>query len=217
YSFDTERMSQLRGGMGLFQSIPPFVWLANPYQNNGVTAVSYTCQASKGCDPLVDAPFSSDPYNQPIPSSPDSAAYQIDAMDPDFKLPTVWKFSLGYDTELPWWGLIGSVDLMSITAKDGIFYEAINIGSPQGMLADGRLNYRCLPGGGWSGDAFGSTRFSGNNCGRNPAFDWDSTKLGNTDKGQSNAITLSLSKPMSNGWYGNLSYTYTDANEVASD
>src|SRR5690606_10112100 len=36
YSFDTERMSQLRGGMGLFQSIPPFVWLANPYQNNGV-------------------------------------------------------------------------------------------------------------------------------------------------------------------------------------
>ncbi len=39
YSFDTERYSQLRGGIGAFQSVPPFVWLANPYQNNGgVTA-----------------------------------------------------------------------------------------------------------------------------------------------------------------------------------
>src|SRR3546814_14012921 len=28
-AFDTERYSQLRGGAGVFQSIPPFVWLAN--------------------------------------------------------------------------------------------------------------------------------------------------------------------------------------------
>src|SRR3546814_5010475 len=41
YAFDTERFSQLRGGAGVFQSIPPFVWLANPYQNNGVTSLSY--------------------------------------------------------------------------------------------------------------------------------------------------------------------------------
>src|SRR3546814_11517968 len=41
YQFDTERYSQLRGGIGSFQSVPPFVWLANPYQNNGVTLLQY--------------------------------------------------------------------------------------------------------------------------------------------------------------------------------
>src|SRR5690606_7519031 len=55
------------------------------------------------------------------------------------------------------------------------------------------------------------------NCGRNPAFSNQSTRLGNTDRGQSNSITLSLDKPMSNGWYGNLSYTQTHASEVGSD
>src|SRR5690606_10973617 len=79
YLFDTERYSQLRGGMGLFQSVPPFVWLANPYQNNGVTAVSYT-----SFDPDT-TPFSPDPYNQNIPpGGAGSAAYQVDSIDPDF-------------------------------------------------------------------------------------------------------------------------------------
>ena len=212
YQFDTERMSQLRGGLGLFQSVPPFVWMANPYQNNGVTGLQYNS------DDPSEVPFSPDPYNQPIPGGEANVpAYQVDTIDPDFKLPTVWKFSLGYDAELPWWGLVGSVDFLSLRAKDAVFYQAINIGEVQGVLKDGRQNYRCLPEGGWSGDAFGSTRFSGNNCGRNPNFDWDSTKLGNTDEGMSNSLTLALDKPMSNGWYGNLSYTYTDAEEVASD
>ena len=209
YQFDTERYSQLRGGLGLFQSVPPFVWLANPYQNNGVTAVQYSSR-----DP-ADAPFSPDPYNQPIPSGEANVpAYQVDAIDPGFKLPTVWKMNLGYDAELPWWGLVGTVDLLTIQAKNAVFYQAINIGEPQGVLADGRLNYRC---GDYHGDAFGSTRASGNNCGANPDFDWDSTVLGNTDIGSSTSLTLAIDKPMSNGWYGNLSYTFTDADEVASD
>lgn len=213
YMFDSERFSQLRGGAGVFQSVPPFVWLANPYQNNGVTALQYRSQ-----DP-ASAPFSPDPYNQPIPSgaSTELPAYQVDTIDPDFKLPTAWKFTLGYDAELPWMGLVGSIDLVDIRAKDAVFYQAINIGQPQGQLRDGRLNFRCLPADGWFGSAFDSTQFSGNNCGRNEAFDWRSTKLGNTDKGRSTAITFSLTKPMSNGWYGSLSYTFTDAKEVASD
>src|SRR3546814_9536115 len=62
YAFDTERYSQLRGGAGVFQSIPPFVWLANPYQNNGVTSLSYRSFDSP------TAPFSADPYNQNIPA-----------------------------------------------------------------------------------------------------------------------------------------------------
>lgn len=211
YQFDTERMSQLRGGIGSFQSIPPFVWLANPYQNNGVTAVRYQVT-----DPSL-APFSPDPYNQPLPAGvtpgelvcgEDGVTCQVDSLDPDFKLPSVWKISLGYDHELPWYGLIGSVELQSIRARDAVFYQAINLGEVQGQLADGRDYYYCT---------LGSLSTSNKNCDRHAAFAFNSTMLGNTDKGKSNSITFSLDKPMSNGWYGNLSYTYTDADEVASD
>lgn len=211
YQLDTERYSQLRGGIGAFQSIPPFVWLANPYQNNGVTAVRFQVT-----DPSL-APFSPDPYNQPLPggASPgnlvcgeEDVTCQVDSIDPDFKLPTVWKISLGYDTELPWWDLIGTVEWQSIRARDAVFYQAINLGQAQGQLADGRDYYYCT---------LGSLSSSNKNCNSQAGFSNNSTMLGNTDEGLSNALTFSVNRPMSNGWYANLSYTYTDAEEVASD
>jgi hypothetical protein len=182
--------------------VPPFVWLANPYQNNGgVTALSY-----RSFDP-ADAPFSADPYNQNVPAS-GSPSNQIDVIDPDFKLPTVLKASLGYDAELPWYGLVGSVELQSIRARDAAFYQALNIGQVQDTLADGRNSYWCT---------LGSTSSSNKNCGKNPAFSSISTVLGNTDKGASTSVTFSLDKPLANGWYGNVSYTRTRATEVGSD
>ena len=63
----------------------------------------------------------------------------VDTIDPDFKLPSVWKTSLAFDQELPWWGLIGSVEVQHIEVRDGIYYQAINIGAPTGVLPDGRL------------------------------------------------------------------------------
>ncbi|MBB1088051.1 TonB-dependent receptor [Lysobacter sp. SG-8] len=202
YLFDTERFSQLRGGVGSFQSVPPFVWLANPYQNNGgMTAWSY-----RVFDPN-EAPFSPDAYNQNVPTG-GSPSNQIDTIDPDFKLPTVWKASLGYDHELPWWGMIGTVEFQSIQARNAAYYQALNIGQAQGTLADGRESYWCT---------LGNNSSSNKNCGRNPDYSFNSTVLGNTDKGGSNSLTLALSKPLSNGWYGNISYTYTDADEVGSD
>ncbi|WP_330967577.1 TonB-dependent receptor [Lysobacter sp. A3-1-A15] len=202
YMFDTPRYSQLRGGIGAFQSVPPFVWLANPYQNNGgVTSLSY-----RSFDPGT-VPFSPDPYDQNVPAS-GSALRQIDTIDPDFKLPTVVKATLGYDAELPWYGLIGSAELTSIQARDAAFYNAINIGQAQGTLADGRNSYWC---------DLGNTSRSNANCGANPDYTTNSTVLTNTDKGGSTSVTFSLDKPMADGWYGNLSYTYTRAKEVGSD
>ncbi|PJK12745.1 Oar protein [Lysobacteraceae bacterium NML120232] len=214
YTFDSERYAQLRGGVGLFQSVPPVVWLANPYQNNGMTASNFNSNDS------TNYPFSPDPYNQPVPSNlSTSGAAQVDSIDPNFKLPTVWKLTLGFDAELPWWGLVGTVEAQHLRNKNGVFYKAINIGAynpatglydaPTGVLADGRASYWCTLG--------GSTGNSNKNCGLNRAYNYNSTVLGNTDKGSSTAITLSLNKPMENGWYANLSYTATRAKEVASD
>ena len=202
YAFDSERYTQVRGGIGAFQSVPPFVWLANPYQNNGgVSALSY-----RSFDP-DDAPFSADPFNQNVPTV-GTPSNQIDVIDPDFKLPTVWKVSLGLDHELPWYGLIGSIEFQRIASKDAALYQALNIGEVQGTLFDGRQYFYCN---------LGSISTSNKNCGRNPAFSNISTLLTNTEEGASNSLTLSLNKPMENGWYGNLSYTHTKATEVGSD
>lgn len=214
YTFDSERYAQLRGGLGLFQSVPPVVWLANPYQNSGVTSTNFN-----STDPAA-YPFSPDPYNQPVPPNlATSGAAQVDSIDPNFKLPTVWKLSLGFDAELPWWGLVATVEAQHLRNKNGVFYRAINIGAfnpatglydaPTGVLADGRDSYWCTLG--------GSTRNSNKNCGLNSGYNYNSTVLGNTDKGHSTALTFALDKPLDNGWYANLSYTYTRAREVASD
>jgi len=129
----------------------------------------------------------------------------VDAIDPNFKMPTMWKASLGYDAELPWWGLIGTAEIQHFRAKDAAFYQALNIGTPNGKLLDGRDSYWVTLGG------------TAKNNGLIAGYSNQSTLLTNTDQGKSTAITFSLNKPMSNGWYGNVSVTWTDATEVGSD
>ncbi|MDQ6646773.1 MAG: Oar protein, partial [Pseudomonadota bacterium] len=206
YSFNTERMTQLRGGVGLFQTFPPTVWMTNPYQNNGLTVASYKSFNSK------TTPFSPDANNQNIPPGAANVSGVVDTIDPNFKLPTVWKATLALDHELPWWGLIGSVELQHIQTRDGIFYKAINIGAPTSdangqpiTLPDGRLQYWKTAGGTSSRDA---------NYYNNPAFDRYSTLLTNTHKGKSDSLTLALSKPFSENWFGDLSFTMSHATEV---
>src|SRR3546814_1035063 len=58
---------------------------------------------------------------------------------------------------------------------------------------------------------------SNRTCGANPNFTTNSTMMGNTDKGSASSLTFGLSKPLSDNWFGSLSYTFTDADEVASD
>ena len=208
YSFDGERRMQLRGGIGLFQTIPPYVWLSNPYINNGVVSAKQYTSSNPAADP-----FSADPYNQPGPTSvaagvcATNATCQIDVLDPDFKLPTAWKFALGFDTELPW-GLTGTVEYQRIAAKDAINYMLPNIGTPNGKLPDGRDSYwKTYP---TPGAGIGS----GTNNGSYAEINVRSSLLTNTDKGHSDSLTFMLTKAMSHGFSGNFSITKTIATEV---
>ena len=209
YSFDSERMMQLRGGAGLFQTVPPYVWLTNPYTNNGVVS----SKGYNGTNPVAD-PFSADPNAQPGPTSAlagvcaTNAVCQIDVLDPDFKLPGAWKFSLGFDAELAW-GLTGSIEYTRIQHKNAIAYLAPNIGKPNGTLPDGRNAY-------WQTYPNPSTTQVGNGTsnGAYPEINTRSTLLTNVDEGGSDSLTFSLSKAMSNGFSGNFSITQTRSTEV---
>lgn len=199
YNFDSARMMQLRGGVGLFQTFPPTVWLTNPYQNNGMTVATYYVT-----DP-TQAPFSPDAFNQNIPAGgPSASQMDVDTISSNFKLPTVWKATLALDRELPWWGLVASAEYQHTQAKNAIFYKALNIGAPTGTLPDGRYQY-------WSNPAAGSGHTT---SGQNPQFYSLSTELGNTSKGKTDSLTLALAKPFSNDWAGTASITFNHATEV---
>lgn len=218
YQFDSVPAVQMRGGVGLFQSTPPYVWLTNPYLNNGVVSLKNYSSSN----PVTD-PFSADPNNQPGLQSAGvnpgvctaAANCQIDVLDPDFKLPTVWKAALALDVKLPWWGLLGSLEYQYLKNKDAIAYLAPLISAPTGTLPDGRYVY-------WGTYPNASTTSIGTNAlgatanpGPYPELYYRSTLLTNTDKGLSNSLTLSLSKPVDpHGFSGNLSLTYTHATEV---
>ena len=208
YAFNTELQTQLRGGVGLFQSNPPTVWMTNPYQNNGMTVATYSIRNS-GNAPVgpgtIYPGFSPDPFAQNVPP-PSNTQMAVDTVAPNFKLPSVWKASLAIDRELPWMGLIASAEYEHIKVRDAIWYQNLNIGAPTGVLPDGRFTYYKNPIGGPTGNT--------NRANANSKFSVNTTELANTGKGYSDAFTLSLKKPFADEWAASLGVTFANAKEV---
>ncbi|WP_242525131.1 TonB-dependent receptor [Lysobacter changpingensis] len=186
YTFDTERPTQLRGGLGLFQGDSPQVWLSNAYNTTGLT---YT-QVEEFAQPGV------------TPSTP---RQNVNFISPDFEAPSVWKANLAFDHELPWYGLVGSAELLLTSVNSGLFYKRLDIGESTAAGQDGRALYWRNP------NTFSSARAN-----RDPRFG-DVLLLDTTDKGESQQFTVSLSKPWTEAsdWSWSLGYTYTNATEVS--
>ena len=203
YNFDTEWKTQLRGGVGVSESVTPGVWLSNPYTNNGLTL--FTTGASSGT-------FNPDPFHQvPPPGTP--PAPEVDVTDPNFKLPTVMKASIGFDRELPWWGLVFTVEDQYLNTINGVRYENLNYGAPTGTLPDGRLSYWKNPNYTCDATSGKCTNASGPAPNRNPKY-YDVVYLTNTNKGMANYLALQLSKPFGDDWFGSIGFVTGHATEV---
>lgn len=210
YSFDSDRPTQLRGGAGLFVSNTPAVWVANPYSNNGVAVTGYDINRFRL---PTDPPFSSDPYNQNIPGSTvtppglGSSQMNLSVVDPDFEIPTVAKFTLGFDHELPWLGTVFTAEYQHLDVIKGIRYENLNLGAPTGVLPDGRPSYALRPNDIPSGT--NTTRWNAN-----PSFGQQMIYLTNTEKGKADTFTLQFKKPFADSWSGSIGYTFSRATDV---
>jgi len=143
YNFDTELKTQLRGGVGLFQSNPPTVWMTNPYQNNGINIVTYqydrqadgvTCKFGSSFIPCPA--FSADPHKQNVTGAGTTPQMAVDSIDPNFQLPSVWKASLAFDRELPFWGVVATAEYQYIKVRDAFYYQNLNLGAPSGIMPD---------------------------------------------------------------------------------
>ncbi|MBB3229063.1 hypothetical protein FHW69_003712 [Luteibacter sp. Sphag1AF] len=222
YAFDTERMTQLRGGAGLFIANGPSVWLSNSYANNGFNVGTYNVTdnasglpgsnlAGVGAKP---AP-SYDPNNPITPGTSrvlgsSSAKMAVDTVDRDFKQPTVWKMSLAVDHELPWMGIVASLEWIHLKVRDGILYQNINLGAPTGTTQDGRNIY-------WGPTLLNgalSNSSTNERYNSNQAFDRSVTRLTNTSKGKSDNVTLSFKKAFSDSWFGAVGFSWNRATDV---
>ncbi|MGC1549663.1 MAG: TonB-dependent receptor [Rhodanobacter sp.] len=206
YSFNTERMTQLRGGAGLFVSNPPGVWIGNIFSNSGMTQTQYNCGATqKGCNTNLPA-FSANPYAQNDGKS--GGQMTVNTVSPGFRIPSAWKLSLGFDKELPWWGLIATADYQHIKQRDAIWYQNLNLGAPSGVLPDGRFTYYKLV----NSDPKATGQQSTTNA--NAAFSNANINLANTSRGSADSMTLALKKPFADGWSSMIGLTWGRSTEV---
>ncbi len=212
YTFDTERQTQLRGGIGLFQGAAANVWISNPFTNNGLTIDVFGCGSgfNDGCDEIVDLPpISSDPDNQ---NQIGSARADVDILDPDLEQPSIYKANIAIDHELPWWGMVFSTELLWTQVKNGIYYEHLNLGAPTAIGQDGRqLFYGELGTDAFFSDGFNPTsRANANRDFREVLL----TK--STNKGDGQNLTVSLTKPMAeeDSWFWQVAYSFNEATDV---
>lgn len=191
YDLNGNQTTQLRGGIGIFTSRVPFVWPGAMFNNNGAT-VGGTRQFS-------GLTFNPNPNTQPTVATfggTDAIPQgQMDLFSSDFKFPQVLKASLGVDQKLPWWGLIGSLEVIYTKTINNVFYENINL-VPSTSNFGGTPDNRAI--------------FSG-------SIDRSYSRIilgSNTSKGYTANYTATIQKPLDNGFLASLSYNYGTATSV---
>ncbi len=208
---------KVRGGTGMFSGRVPFVWLTNMPTNSGVIQNNVEPNGYNAVAPWIgDIRFNPDPYYW-LNNTPESAAgvflknpnagvpTSFSLVDSKFKMPKVWRTSLGADYTIPGTDLVATGDLLY--TKD--INAAYQFGANR-AVAPAKMNYSgdnrdFFPGG--TGVAYNPA--AGGNTG---------VVLTNTDvKGYSFNATAGLSLPARKGLYGGLYYTYTASKEVSGN
>jgi len=141
----------VRGGIGRFSGGAPGVWLSNSYSNDGVISDSSNAFGT------VLVPTTPDPATgQYIPQGVlDSLANEapdgsVNALSPNFQIPTTWKYSLGvaHETGL---GFLGdewllSADFLYNKLENASYWYDQRCENPIDTAPDGRGVYDCSDG-----------------------------------------------------------------------
>lgn len=204
-----DRSWQLRGGAGIFEGAPPFVWIENQAANNGVQLGSFT---SKNVPFYPTAQAGLNNYlatsGQSQTSTP--TGYSVNVISKNFKYPTKLRTSIGLDKKLPDdWVITGEFTY----SKDinATYMANQNLNTTKSAFAinnggDQRARYNSDPTA-VSGYNASSTYYAGTTL-NNPNLGnviW----LGNSSKGYSYAATARISKTIRNFQTG-VSYTHSD-------
>ena len=94
YDVYGDQTLQVRGGAGLFQGAPPFVWISNQASNSGMALFGSIANGT-GYNFSPDINF-----NRPQATAGLSSSYSINVTDPNYKFPQVFKSTLAADKKL---------------------------------------------------------------------------------------------------------------------
>lgn len=201
----------VRGGTGIFTGRIPFVWFTNQPSNSGMIQYRQVINQRDGnpqkamlsrlpllndASQLLDNASLADIFPQANP-----AGGSIAAIDKDFKLPQVWRSSLGVDIKLP---LEMVLSLEGIYTKDinSIRFDNINLQPAASTYLAGP---NALPY--WSNSTTATKYIT--------APYTDVIIMRNTDKGQGYTLSAQLELPRIAGFSGMVAYSKNWGEEVA--
>lgn len=116
-----DRLTQLRGGTGIFTGRVPFVWVGNVISNPGANPALYP----------------TGPVRPTRRGSTLAQSFDVNAMDPDFKFPQVWTSDFAVDQRLPW-DMLGTLEVIYGKDLNAVFMRNADLVAPVRTLRDGR-------------------------------------------------------------------------------
>ena len=203
FTWDYSDRLSLRGGVGLYSGGNPNVWLSNNFSNDGATLIEtrereidannggagnwdFDSIAWTGSGrPIWDVPV--DQFNAVAAGSTDG---NVDAIDPNFKLPSNWKIAFGGTYEFGDGYIINS-DLLYTKSEDSAIVVRPNL-VLVGTAPDGRPIYNNTRG--FLNDTV-LTNVKGSDA---TALNW----------------SIGLNKDHENGFDWSVGYSYTKAKDV---
>jgi hypothetical protein len=199
-----DRTWQLRGGAGIFEGAPPFVWIENQAANNGVQWGSFTKNNSVVFNPDPNATLATILNGTPQTNTP--TAYSVNIINKSFKYPTKLRTSVGLDKKLGDWVFTGEFTYnKEINAP---YMSNVNLNETNAISItngpDSRLRYL-------NGISSTSNKYYAGTGGAtlsNPNIG-NGILLSNTNKGYAYTATVRVQKNWRN-LYANIAYTYAD-------
>lgn len=216
FTYEVDGDLTFRGGIGRFAGGNPNVWISNNYSNNGVTL--FECRerngsnASRDCLPGIATAnvFTGYTYGggsgSPFFDVPDQAIAAVaaangggpvNALDPEFEIPSEWKFNLGlsydFDGAYAWMGdgYHLEADVIYTLSQDAATIQNLEqtLAGPARTSFDGRPVFTVGP------------------------FN-DFLLTNSEDEGYALSLSAALSKSYDNGLDWTFAYAYTEAEDA---
>jgi hypothetical protein len=217
-----DQRNQVRGNVGVFTSPPPYILVANGYQNTGLGLVTLLCSGT--ATPAFTTDVNNLPKScagQPAPAPGAAGTAGINLTDPNFKYPQSLVTSLGADRQLPF-GVVGTLEGLYRKAIHGVFIRDLNTIGPRivnGQVytdRNGRVLYADTI------TAAGVVQYFANSGQKavtqynNTPFSEGAIFVTNQSKDYNYTLTGQLRKQFAAGLDATVAYTYNRAYDVQS-
>ena len=219
YDVNGDRTFQLRGNAGIFTGSPPFILLANAYQNTGMQLVTLVCTTAATV-PAFTVDVNAQPKacnGQATPAPGQAGTAGVNVTDPNFKYPQSYAFSGGFDKRLPG-NFTLTVEGLYRHSINGILIRDLNLKGPR--LVNGQY-YTDREGRVLYADTISATAAVTNNNRylttlRGVSFSEGVVQVTNQSKDYNWSLSGNISKRFSSWLDMTVGYTHMQAKDVQS-